>query len=611
MANETTKYLTTNQKHLNAKQQQQEPKDQQLEQNSNQLQHHYPTTATTLEFNNTNNENNHDYFNLNNKLKTITEDEMAKEIDAKETKQSGKYNDNNGKHAEQKQKEEEEEVKQKFKENLQTKYYVPLNSFSNDWLGHLPQFQLQPRQLQLFLQQPQLQQEQSTSASSSSTAAAATQSTLAAAVASLLPQEYHLLSDYSFLFNAERHTGFYLHTLTQQQDYMAVATKQASSQPPPPAAATAAASAATLASFKQDVAQDLYNDEDYYDADDDVDNNDDEDYYYNFYDPDEDADANDDENVNASETDAMETMVNLTNPRVLNVVTDTIGAVFGVNTRPVAGIQGIHIEEIQLYNGLSLRQSRFNPFNPCRILIHGWLGGSHAGIYNTLVPEYFKLQEGNYNIITVDWGKGAIADYITASYRVKPVGIVVAKFIDFLHQESGIPFANIHVIGFSMGAHIAGISGKFVQTGRLPVIYGLDPALPLFRYENVNERLDLRDAEYVEVLHTSVGSYGYDHPLGHVDFYINYGYNQPGCFFNECSHFRAFQVFAQTLRNELLMGSECLGEMWWDMIKHKRCLREMGRSLKIGVEGMTANEMVLRRGLYYVITNAQPPYKVG
>lgn len=52
--------------------------------------------------------------------------------------------------------------------------------------------------------------------------------------------------------------------------------------------------------------------------------------------------------------------------RVLNIVSDTIGAVFGVNVPPVASMQGIHLEPLQLYNSRSLRQSRFNPFNPTR-----------------------------------------------------------------------------------------------------------------------------------------------------------------------------------------------------------------------------------------------------
>lgn len=332
MTNSSSKYLTTNQKPLNDenKVKQLEPKNHQHNRNSNSNHFHQHYSTTTLKFNkgnNENNENNHDNFHLNNKLKTITEDE--RERDVKENAHNEHNVDPTGKREKMVQNDDN------LKEKYQTKYYVATNSLSSGWLGQLPQIQLQPQQLQLFMQQPQLQQEQS----SLSSVAAAT------AAGSLLPQEYHHLSDYRFLFNAERHTNFYLHTLTQP-DYVAVATKEA---------AAAVATTATLASFKQDVAQNIY----------DTDDDDDDDYYYNYNyyeDDDNDNEYNNDDNDEME----METMVNLTNPRVLNVVTDTIGAVFGVNTRPVAGIQGIHIEELELYNGLSLRQSRFNPFNPCR-----------------------------------------------------------------------------------------------------------------------------------------------------------------------------------------------------------------------------------------------------
>ncbi|XP_061395386.1 uncharacterized protein LOC133330999 [Musca vetustissima] len=299
--------------------------------------------------------------------------------------------------------------------------------------------------------------------------------------------------------------------------------------------------------------------------------------------------------------------------RVLNVVTDTISSVFGVNTRPVAdSIPGIHSEQLQLYNARALRQSRFNPFQPTRILIHGWLGGATAGLYNTLIPELLSAPNVSYNVITVDWGKGAIADYITASYRVKPVGKVLAKFIDFLHQESGMRFEDLQVIGFSMGAHVAGIAGKHLQTGRLKVLYALDPALPLFRYETPEERVDRSDAEYVEVLHTSVGSYGYDRPLGHVDLYINYGTRQPGCYFKECSHFRAFQIFSQALAKEKLQGIGCAEDMWQEMVKQNKCPEETGVQLQIAEHNGHYNKTLMekRRGVYYLLTNSQAPYRI-
>lgn len=52
-------------------------------------------------------------------------------------------------------------------------------------------------------------------------------------------------------------------------------------------------------------------------------------------------------------------------------------------------------------------------------------------------------------------------------------------------------------------AHIAGYAGKTVQLTTINTIIGLDPAGPLFSVMNPYERLDVRDAEYVEVIHTS------------------------------------------------------------------------------------------------------------
>ncbi|XP_028898953.1 uncharacterized protein LOC114804495 [Zeugodacus cucurbitae] len=311
--------------------------------------------------------------------------------------------------------------------------------------------------------------------------------------------------------------------------------------------------------------------------------------------------------------------------RVLNVVTNSIGAVFGANPpTTAAGVTPnsasttttsahaapiIRVEEVQLYNGKSLRQSRFNPFNPTRILIHGWLGGANAGIYQTLVPAYLRQGTGNYNVFTVDWGRGAVADYLTASYRVKPVGKVLAKFIDFLQREAGIRYEDLHVIGFSMGAHIAGIAGKHIQTGRLPVIYALDPALPFFRYDNFDERVAITDADYVEVVHTSVGSYGYDRPLGHVDFYVNYGSAQPGCFLNECSHFRAFHIFAESLQSKAVLRAHgCDVKLWQDMIKHRRCLMGTGRQMALGGDPTNVTALRGRGGVFYLATNAAAPY---
>lgn len=63
-------------------------------------------------------------------------------------------------------------------------------------------------------------------------------------------------------------------------------------------------------------------------------------------------------------------------------------------------------------------------------------------------------------------------------------------------------------------------------------ISGLDPARPLFEVPIMapEYRLDKSDAEFVDIIHTCGGVYGYEQSYGHADFYPNNGYPmQPGC----------------------------------------------------------------------------------
>lgn len=58
---------------------------------------------------------------------------------------------------------------------------------------------------------------------------------------------------------------------------------------------------------------------------------------------------------------------------------------------------------------------------------------------------------------------------------------------------------------------------------------GLDPAAPGFD-STTTGRLDVSDAEFVDVIHTCIGYLGWFDALGTVDFYPNGGYpTQPGC----------------------------------------------------------------------------------
>lgn len=52
------------------------------------------------------------------------------------------------------------------------------------------------------------------------------------------------------------------------------------------------------------------------------------------------------------------------------------------------------------------------------------------------------------------------------------VGRVVANLIDFMHANNRIDFGRTYLIGSSLGAHIAGFTGKQTQRGRVNTIIG-------------------------------------------------------------------------------------------------------------------------------------------
>ncbi|GBO39841.1 Lipase member I, partial [Araneus ventricosus] len=96
-------------------------------------------------------------------------------------------------------------------------------------------------------------------------------------------------------------------------------------------------------------------------------------------------------------------------------------------------------------------------------------------------------------------------------------------------NNTGIEAKGIHLIGHSLGAHMAGVAGR--QISNLERITALDPAGPLYYPIQVFPALSYEDANFVDVIHTSnlTTGYGYHEPIGDMDFYPNGGNSQPQC----------------------------------------------------------------------------------
>ena len=64
------------------------------------------------------------------------------------------------------------------------------------------------------------------------------------------------------------------------------------------------------------------------------------------------------------------------------------------------------------------------------------------------------------------------ANYYASAADTLPVGILTAQFIDFLIAQ-GVTYSQLHVIGLSLGAHVAGNAVATVA-GTLPRITGIN-----------------------------------------------------------------------------------------------------------------------------------------
>lgn len=80
----------------------------------------------------------------------------------------------------------------------------------------------------------------------------------------------------------------------------------------------------------------------------------------------------------------------------------------------------------------------------------------------------------------VDWSVLCESEYLSALKGVRMAGEALAKFIDWLNTM-GVSYSDIHVVGHSLGAHVAGVSGDKVSRGKVGMITGI-----------VTERLSMR-----------------------------------------------------------------------------------------------------------------------
>jgi len=192
---------------------------------------------------------------------------------------------------------------------------------------------------------------------------------------------------------------------------------------------------------------------------------------------------------------------------------------------------------------------KFDPSKNVVVMITGW--NSDIASENTAADELWKAYKsrGDTNFILIDTARYVDTLYAWSAFNTqelgKAVGMGLAELINY------VPLENIHVMGHSLGAHIAGSAGKAFQQETdklLPRITAFDPAKPCFGEGESLQGVGRGDAEFVDVIHSDAGGLGKPEAIGDADFFPNGIVPlMPGCFTIFCSHSRAWEYYAETV----------------------------------------------------------------
>uniref|UniRef100_A0A1A8S1P1 triacylglycerol lipase n=1 Tax=Nothobranchius rachovii TaxID=451742 RepID=A0A1A8S1P1_9TELE len=265
----------------------------------------------------------------------------------------------------------------------------------------------------------------------------------------------------------------------------------------------------------------------------------------------------------------------------------------------------------------------FNATAKTIFIIHGWtMSGMFESWMQKLVSAVME-REKEANVVVVDWIPLAQQLYPDAVNHTHNVGLDIAALLNWLQDVLQLPLENVHLIGYSLGAHVAGYAGTFVD-GTIGRITGLDPAGPMFEGAEEHQRLSPDDADFVDVLHTytreALGvSIGIQQPIGDIDIYPNGGDVQPGCSFTDvlavagnfmevmkCEHERAVHLFVDSLMNKehASYAYQCTGP---GRFKKGVCLS--CRKNRCNNIGYNARKMRKRRNSkMYLKTRANTPF---
>ncbi|XP_031617561.1 phospholipase A1-like [Contarinia nasturtii] len=160
------------------------------------------------------------------------------------------------------------------------------------------------------------------------------------------------------------------------------------------------------------------------------------------------------------------------------------------------------------------------------------------GIFFKYAKEWFSKTDKNICIITYAYSSTSttlfnILFHVNQMVSTKRLDFVAKQAQDLVLETKKKcedsrrtsclrHMSQVEVVGFSFGAHIAGLTCGllFEKTGeKVKILLALDPAGTSFFWNKPGHMIKSGDADYVQVIHTS--AFGLDQPVGDVDIYVD------------------------------------------------------------------------------------------
>lgn len=96
-----------------------------------------------------------------------------------------------------------------------------------------------------------------------------------------------------------------------------------------------------------------------------------------------------------------------------------------------------------------------------KVLIHGYVSSRYHISIEPIKQAY--LSAGNVNLMIVDWSQASYQLYGVSRRITSQVAFRIAQMLDDFLRDNNINGDSVHLIGHSLGAHIAGNIGRMMS----------------------------------------------------------------------------------------------------------------------------------------------------